>query len=260
MSFEIERGENLTEVRFEGGYRFEMPAITDADMNAQPIQIFHNTLPLLDEAFSKLKSIKLDTTLSAIGIDQKSDPVRAEMTGRVAAVAGQIALFDHTINNMEAQLFALPNLELSHTVVAIEDREIRDWWRSMDTKKRISMLDQIGSESEKHERLMIALMRAPAPLALLDHETKVIGEVWKDAKRKSDPDTAARIENDRRLVETSRRGLMHLAGITSRVAGWKGDSLLRSLLSSPFELAGEGLDIYGFTKQQVAQMRRNMAA
>lgn len=258
MSFEIERSDKGTVVTLQGGYRFEMPVITDGDLSAYPIAIFHNSLPLLGEAIAQLKAIGDDRTLSSLGIEQKSDPVKAEMVSRVAAAAGQVRLFENTITNMENHLYALPSIEQGHTVAAIEDREIRDWWRSLEGQQRLQMLEQVQGDAAKHERLMIALLRAPAPLALLDHETKFMREVWNEAKRAADPDTAACIQLDRQHVETARRGLAHVAGIAGRVAGWKAENTLRALIKSPFEPVKEGFDIFGFTPAQVATMRRRI--
>lgn len=255
MSFEIERGKTGTSVTLLGGHRFDLPVITDGDLNSYPIQIFHNSLPLAGEAFTKLKAISEDRTLSSLGIEQKSDPVKAEMLGRIAGAAGQVRLFENTTTNMELQLFELPSIESTNTVAAIEDREIRDWWRSLSNKEQSRLLEQVQNDPAQHERLMIALLRAPTPLAMLDHQTKFVGEVWKEAKRASNPETAAQIELDRQHVETARRGLAHLAGIAGRVSGWKAETVLRSLINSPFEPVKHGFDIFGFDAKQVADMR-----
>lgn len=255
MSFEIERSNAGTSVSLLGGHRFDLPVITDGDLNSYPIQIFYNSLPIAGEAFTKLKAISEDRTLSPLGVEQKSDPVKAELVGRIAAAAGQIRLFDNSTTNMEIQLFELPSIESTNTVAAVEDREIRDWWRSLSNKEQTKLLEQVKNAPSQHERLMIALMRAPAPLSLLDWQTKFVGEVWKEAKRASNPEKAAQIELDRRHVETARRGLAHVAGIAGRVSGWKAETVLRSLINSPFEPAKHGFDIFGFDTKQVAEMR-----
>jgi hypothetical protein len=82
--------------------------------------------------------------------------------------------------------------------------------------------------------------------------------VWKDAKRAGDPDTAAQIQLDRELVETSRRGVAHVAGITSRLIDWKAETILRTLIASPIEPVQNGFDIFGFTPDQVAGLRRRI--
>src|SRR5690606_25917148 len=159
----------------------------------------------------------------------------------------------------EARLYAFPTIDPGNAVAAIEDREIRDWWRSMKIDKQTKLLDEVKADPGKHERLMIALMRAPTPLALLDWQTKVVAETWKGAKRAAAPVTADTIDNDRRLVETSRRGLAHVAGIAGRVSGWKAEAILRTLIRSPYEPVAHGFDIFGFDSKQVALMRDRMA-
>ncbi|MGK8436436.1 hypothetical protein ACRS3X_03615 [Ectopseudomonas hydrolytica] len=259
MNFEIVRNDNGTEVSFEGGYRFTMPAISDEDLASHPIQLLTSSIALAAENFGKLRAISNDGTLSALGIDQKSEPVKADMVSRIAAAAGQVRMFEGNIANMEARLYAFPAIDPGNAVAAIEDREVRDWWRTMKVSEQTKMLEEVKADPGKHERLMIALMRAPAPLSLLDWQTKFVTETWKEAKRAADPVTAYAIDNNRRLVETSRRGLGHVAAIASKVAGFKGDALLRSLINSPFEPVTQGFDIFGFDSKQVALMRDRMA-
>ena len=259
MSFEIVRNESGTEVAFEGGHRFTMPAISDEDLASHPIQLLSSSIALAAENFGKLKTISNDGTLSALGIDQKSEPVKADMVSRIAAAAGQVRMFEGSILNMEARLYAFPTIDPGNAVAAIEDREVRDWWRTMKVSEQTKLLEEVKSDPGKHERLMIALMRAPAPLSLLDWQTKFVAETWKEAKRAADPVTAHTIDNDRRLVETSRRGLAHVAGIAGRVSGWKAETILRNLIKSPFEPVAHGFDIFGFDSKQVALMRDRMA-
>lgn len=259
MTFEVERSESGTVVNLIGGHRFEMGAIAEADLVSEPIRLFYSAGQIVGQAIEHLKTLGADPTLSILGVEQKAEPVKADVISRVAAAAGQVRLFENGITNMELQLYAVPGIDPGNSVAAIEDREIRDWWRSIDNKDRMKLLDQVQAVPVQHERLMIALMRAPAPLALLDHETKFIGEVWRDAKRDSDPGTAARIDADRQLVETARRGLGHLAGITSMAMGWKAEKTLRTLVSSPYETVKYGYDIFGFDQRQVANMNQRIA-
>lgn len=258
MSFDFVRTEEGSAVTFSNGHRFDMPVITDGDLGAHPIILFQNIIPIVDEAFTALKDIGGDRTLSSLGVDQKSGPVKANLVERIAAAAGQVKLFDNTTTNLELKLYELPGIDQSHAVAAIEDREIRDWWRSLKIEARTKMLDQVRGDATKHERLMIALLRAPAPLALLDHETKFMREVWNESKRLANPEIAAEIDISRQHVETARRGLGHLAGIASRVTEWKADTILRTLLASKFEPVQHGFDIFGFDAAQVAVMRQRI--
>lgn len=259
MTFEVERSESGTVVNLVGGHRFEMGAIAEADLVSEPIRLFYSAGQIVGQAIEHLKTLGADPTLSILGVEQKAEPVKADVIGRVAAAAGQVRLFENGITNMELQLYAVPGIDPGNSVVAIEDREIRDWWRSMGNQDRLKMLDQVQSEPVRHERLMIALMRAPTPLALLDHETKFVGEVWKEAKRASNPNTAARIDADRQLVETARRGLGHLAAITAMAMEWKAEKTLRALITSPFETVKYGYDVFGFDQRQVANMHQRIA-
>lgn len=259
MTFEVERSESGTVVKLMGGHRFEIGAIAEADLTSEPIRLFYSAGQIVDQAIEQLKKLGADPTLSTLGIEQKAEPVKADVVSRVAAAAGQVRLFENGITNMELQLYAVPEIDPGNSVAAIEDREVRDWWRSMSLQDRQKMLGQVQSESAQHERLMIALMRAPTPLALLDHETKFVRNAWKEAKRANDPITAARIDADRKLVETTRRGLVTLASITSTTMGWKAEKTLRTLVTSPYETVKYGYDIFGFNPAQVASMHQRIA-
>lgn len=255
MSFDLERTPATTTVNLFGGHRFEIPSISDQDLNSWPITLLHGAGTLVGEAFAKLKVITGDRTLSPLGIEQKADPVKAEALGRIAAAAMQLQNFDDSISARETSLYAVPTLDPTAAAVAIEDREIRDWWRSMETKQRNSTLQSIEANPEQHERLMIALLRAPAPLAILDHETKFVMNAWKDAKRANSPELAAQIDIDRALVETARRGLSHLAGISKQATGWQADKVLKTIVSSQFEPARTGYQIFGFNETQAVRAR-----
>lgn len=255
MSFEIERTPAATTVNLFGGHQFEIPSISDADLGSWPITLFSSAGALVGEAFAKLKVINGDRTLSALGIEQKADPVKAEVLGRVAAAAMQVQEFETAIAAREKNLYALPTLDPTAAAVAIEDREIRDWWRSMEAKQRTATLQSIETNPEQHERLMIALLRAPAPLTLLDHETKFVMDTWKGAKRAENPEVAVQIDTDRALVDTARRGLSHLAGISTRESGWKAEKVLRTIVTSQFEPARQGFGVFGFNDAQAARTR-----
>lgn len=255
MTATIERTPTETTVTLVGGHRFEMPAISDVEDKAVPVILFKSVADAVGAAFTTLNSISADRTLSELGIQQKVEPVKAEILGRIAAVATEIDKYGRETAAKEAQMFALPELDPAAAAVAIEDREIRDWWRSLEGSKRTAMLDSIHVDPGQHERLMIALLRAPAPLSLLDHETKYVRESWQGAKRAANPDIAAQIDLERQVVATTVRGLTHLASITQRVVKWDANKVLRTILTSQFEPARTGYGIYGFNGEQAAKLR-----
>lgn len=259
MTFEVERTETTTNARI-GVHKFEMPAISDAEFLSQPVELFMSAITLTDSTLTSLEQALGDPLLSPMGREQKAEPLRGEAIERVAAALGQVAKFEEGVNQREAALFAVPNIEATASAVAIEDREIRDWWRSLETVDRAKFISQVKENPSQHERLMIALMRAPAPLAMMDHEATAVREFWQDAKRAGNPDAAAAIDADRKAIATANRGLAHLAMVARRSSGWHAKKVIETIVSSKYEPAKNAYQLFGFDNRDAAQARREVAA
>lgn len=259
MTFEVERTETTTNARI-GVHKFEMPAISDAEFLSQPVELFMSAITLTDSTLTSLEQALGDPLLSPMGREQKAEPLRGEAIERVAAALGQVAKFEEGVNQREAALFAVPHIEPTASAIAIEDREIRDWWRGLETLDRAKFISQVKENPSQHERLMIALMRAPAPMAMMDHEATAVREFWQDAKRAGNPDVAAAIDADRKAIATANRGLAHLAGVARRSSGWHAKKVIETIVSSKYEPAKNAYQLFGFDSRDAAQARREVAA
>lgn len=256
---ELEINEAGTKMRFLGR-EATLPPIPEPNVVSEPVELFKSAGRLVTEAAEKIDGITSDAHLSAEGKAARSDPLRADALGRVAAASAQLTMFERGVDAREQALYAVPELDPSAAAVAIEDREMRDWWRSLPTRERKEMLDHIKDAPDQHQRLAIALLRAPAPLAALDHELKVIGDVWRQSRRAADLARAAQLDFERASVEFAREGLAHMAGITRSMTGWNGDRTLRALLTSPLEPAREGWGVFNFGRDAVEHMRLRLDA
>jgi hypothetical protein len=259
MTFEVERTETTTNARI-GVHKFEMPAISDAEFASEPVSVFMGAITVADSALTSLEQVLGDPLLSPMGREQKAEPLRAEAIERVAAALGQVAKLEAAVNAREAALFSVPQIEATASAIAVEDREIRDWWRGQETVDRAKFISQVKENPEQHERLMIALMRAPAPLAMMDHEAIAVRELWRDAKRIKNPDVSAAIDADRRTIETVNRGLANLAAVARRSSGWEAKKVLRTIVGSKYEPARDAYHLFGFDSIQAAQARREVTA
>lgn len=259
MTFEVERTETTTNARI-GVHKFEMPAISDVEFASEPVSVFMGAITVADSTLTSLEQALGDPLLSPMGREQKAEPLRGEAIERVAAALGQVAKFEEGVNQRENALFAVPYLEPTASAVAIEDREIRDWWRSLQTLDRANFITQVKENPSQHERLMVALMRAPAPLAMMDHEATAVREFWQDAKRAGNPDVAAAIDADRKAIATANRGLAHLAMIARRSSGWHAKKVIETIVSSKYEPAKSAYQLFGFSERDAAQARREVAA
>jgi hypothetical protein len=259
MTFEVERSETTTNARI-GVHKFEMPAISDAEFASEPVAVFMGAIAVTDSALTSLEMALGDPLLSPLGREQKAEPLRAEAIERVAAALGQVAHFEAGVNAREASLFSIPTIDPGASAVAIEDREIRDWWRSLETVDRAKFITNVKENPSKHERLMVALMRAPAPLAMMDHESTAVREFWQDAKRAGNPDAAAAIDADRKSIDAANRGLAHLAMVARRSSGWHAKKVIETIVSSKYEPAKNAYQLFGFSERDAAQARREVMA
>ena len=225
------------------GATFTMPELSQRLENAEPVKQFHLALNYLDRLTSKTREITSDQNLSQTGKDTRLDPVRTEALQNIAAGAETLNRYEAQINAREAEMLALPKLPEQATVAAIEEREIRDYWRSQSLEERTKISRQMQDNPAAHERLMLAVLRSPIPVAL-DEGKELMTELWSAARRASNPELAASIADSRQALEWARRGYAHAAVIARRRTTWPGDKVRKALMSGN-ELAIKGASVFG---------------
>ena len=245
------------QVVMNSGHAFELPMLPELDRDESSAIIFRATAGIISELSAEMKAVDRDETLSDIGKQQRLDPLREKAVTAVAASWANLAPFEKHLDEREAALLAVPQVDASHAAAAIEDREIRDWWRSLPTDERLKMLEKVTTEPG-HERIELALLRSP--IALADHETRAIREAWDKARRLENPAEALAIDAGRRALDWSRQGLAHVAGIAAAVTGWQPERVLRAVRSSPEDHIRRGATAWGFGPMELADMDRRIAA
>jgi hypothetical protein len=142
----------------------------------------------------------------------------------------------------------VPVIEPTHSVAAIEDREVRDYFRGLPPGERLAMLGTMQKDPAAHERVQIAMLRSP--IALLEQEARLLRQVWQDGKRAANPGEAAAIEWGRQSVEWTRRGLSQAAALYKTVNHLSDEHVLRTVLTDENPRRATGYGVFGFDARQ----------
>ncbi|WP_218510614.1 hypothetical protein [Variovorax sp. dw_308] len=247
-----------TQINLAGGKTFVMPTLDSATVAvaSEPLMYFEGQLSLLDTFVEESALIHGDAMLSPLGKEQKLLPKQKERIEGVSRAWASIENYEQSLDRREAEMLRVPNLDPTHTAMAIEDREMRDWWARQDSDTRTKLLNQIGDEPG-HDRMMIALLRSPVPQ--LDHEVKFVRDVWNRSKRLENLPEAESISSGRAAVEWARRGVTTVAALARQVIGWNDDRTLHTLISSEEERVQKGFGVFGYGQATVVRMRQRIA-
>lgn len=121
------------------------------------------------------------------------------------------------------------------------------------------MLARIDAEPEKHQRLAIALLRSPLPLAMLDGEVNFVRDVWNRGRRASNPEEAAAIDDGRAAVAYAKELILHTAAIAQHSIGVSRNDVVDTLTTSKL-VTGTGYRAFGFSDQDAAASRQRVEA
>lgn len=245
-------------LEFSTGHQVQIPR-WNHPVKTEPVVVAESAASVVDDRMLAHQQIHADPHLSSAGREHKSQPIKQEIIGRVAASWSQVESYENHIDNREAALLALPVLDPTAAAVAIEDREIRDWWRALPAEERVRALAKIGDEPEEHQRLAIALLRSPIPLASLDGEVKFVREVWNAGRRAGNPSEAAAIGEGREGVEYAKRLIATTAAVATQFLDMKRDQIIDTVLMNTLE-TGTGYRAFGFGGEDVATAQRRIDA
>ena len=251
-----------TRYRIDHAGEFELPALAIANENKLPIVMFRAAAQHLADTAEELTKIDADDGLSDAGKARKRDPLQRELITKIAEVDGAVDIEEKHWQSQEAELLRVPYIEMGNTVAAVEDREIRDWWRSQSVEERTKLMERMKTEPG-NERLMIAMLRSPIPQ--LDHEVTYMRSLWNQSARLNNPGKAAEIEVGRAQVEWARRGINTIGGLTQKVLRMEKKSIAEVLLADGGRLTSKaGLFAVPYQQmeyvKQIAEQRAKLAA
>lgn len=197
-------------------------------------------------------AIAADKHLSTVGKEAKMAPLQVNAVAAITALAVAVDTEDKALDQREAKLLAVPQLDNHHTAAAAVDVEIRQWWRSLSTTERAAMLSKFN-EGPEHRRVEIALLRSP--IALLDLEIKSIREGWNLGARNENLAETLAIESGRRAALWAREAVLHAAAGVKAALGPGGATLLQTIVNGN-SIMQDGAWAFGFYPETVAEAKR----
>lgn len=213
-----------------GGAAVTQPPLDESDLAEEPIDHYVFALQNTRAFYEFDRETRSDRTLSEIGIAQRLDPRREQITKFLAGHWSNVVQYEAQFDQREQQLLKVPQLHSQNTAEAITDWELRDWWRSLGVDERANVMREMHGGPE-HDRIAIAMLRSP--YRQLDIEVASIRHSWDQAARAKNPSETAAIERGRKLASWAKRGLAQVVGISQSVIRYSTQETLRVLASDP---------------------------
>lgn len=206
-------------------------------------------LDALDKATELTTDAHADLMISNLGRRKKLEPISAELIDTIAGSHVAINMFEARLDKREAEFYAAPELSPGNSAMAMQDYEIRSWWRIQPYTDRLTMInrfkDAVGNAKKMAdlERIQVALMRSP--IALVDDEARLARDAWNDLRRSVNPDIAGGLDAARECLDWARRGLKITAGLAVTLTRHTYNDVLQIVVNSKFEMKRTGYGIFG---------------
>ena len=247
-----DKAARLTTYRILDRYTFTVPmldpgpAATEAPIH---FKIALNAAAIFARDSAALMS---DQTLSVFGLNQKLDPMRQTIIETIARCSRNIDTFEILNLDEEAKLVLVPPLAVGDVVGALDDREIRDYWRAATPSQRSSMMKRIRDKAPGADRFALAILRSPVPMDSLVDLTR---EIWSDAQRSAYPEQAAEIDDGKTAIEWARRALSHLAGVLPALPSIERERIEAYILGSSDPNVHAGARVFGIDPDHITRLR-----
>ena len=172
-----------------------------------------------------------------------------------SALAADLKKYRLATDKREAQLFALPPLNLALAGPAIAEWEIRSWYAAQPPQAQADIVTQ-ACQTTEGEAVIAALLRGPG--AGMNPAIKGIRESWQDVRRRSNATEAEAIDAQRAAADWAHEQLAMIVAMGLQLTTIWGKVDVIKLLLQPG--AGSGLDyeIFGFTDKDVRQAQQSL--
>lgn len=235
-------------------YRFEVDAFPDPTGSSNEAKdVARIAWDNVYEYASAVSAINNDRRYSAIGRAEQTQPVSKDAFTRLLGAWHNLTTFEQSINSIEAQIIAIPNIGQGNILAHLEDRELRDWWSRQGTQERVDHMKLFQNGDQTSERIALAILRSPIPQA--DHEKTSFKDTWDKARLAAHPVEAERISLGRQAIEWTSKSLHSVGVVVKQTSGWEGDRILRHGLTLIDGALAPQLSRLGFAKSDVAQMK-----
>ncbi len=232
---------------------FNMPAVDDLHKGSIPTLMFSSAVVKLGKFADEAASINEDARLSMIGRAERLEPLQKDILFTIARADASIDVQERHWNQQEADLLALPQIDPTNAVAAIEARECRDWFRSQSSEEQRKVMEEMRANPADQEIMMLAFLRSPIPQ--LDGHAKFARSLWNEMKQKANPDAVVAIEQGRKNVEWARRGVAFVAGISKNAIGWDHERIAGLLLSSEDSSFHSTYKVFGIGKDVASRVK-----
>ncbi|MBD5801050.1 hypothetical protein AZOA_04520 [Azoarcus sp. Aa7] len=238
-----------------GPARFEMPpAPFDMASPPEPALFFTVALESAKDYIGSRAAVLADKRLSDVGKDEKMEPLTAAMADRLGHALSGLENFEDHLAAVDAELMAVAAPVTPFEIS--QQKETREWWRSLPNKGRLDALDKMKSDPVAYRGVIHSLLNSPIPGDLHGHELAFIEELHRTAREHERPDLAVKLRDGRAAQEWARRGFGHLRGLLKMTTGIDDAQLLRHFAWR--EGGRQALRALGFTPSDIE--RAQMAA
>src|SRR6185295_2986473 len=140
-----------TSYRLIGGRSFTIPKNADVDPHDVPGIIVAVAVDTLSGLADKTHSVDTDLTLSQVGRWRALEAIQRASITRIAQLHGQLVAFEEGLDKRVRVHLAIPVLPPTLVGAALEDAEIRAWWKQAgaDDKERVLRNAATDSQCER---------------------------------------------------------------------------------------------------------------
>ncbi len=211
------------------------------------VQVANSTLRQLGDFVQHHTDVMQDPLLSERGKAAKLNPLKVGMARVIAAAAAVNQDAAKQTDKREAAMLAVPAIAPSDAASAAVDVEVRQWWRSLDSKQRADMLQKF-QDGPEHQRIEAALLRSP--VALADPELLAIRDSWNRQARIDNAGEATAIARDRYAQDYAGDAIKQAAAIFQASTAMPHGDLLRAVVTGDNPMAN-GAAVFGFSQDAI---------
>jgi len=258
MNF-FENFDKAQKVQIGNGHVFEIPAFPDSTgaSNEAKMVAAGVWLNVATELLPRITALKADKRFTDIGRAEHIDPVAQTAITRLVGGWHNLDSFERSINSIESQMCAIPQIEQSNLLAQLQDAEIRQWWDRQETKARAEMMRRF-EEGGEAQRIALAVLRSPIPQ--VDTEKSFFKNAWERAARVANPLVAERVDLGRASIEWAQKNLQFAAAAVKTSIEWTPDRVLRHAVTVENGMFAKHAHRLGFGERDVNQMMLRTAS
>lgn len=245
-----------TETHAIGGNKvFQMPVKPEILTENIALLTFPAAKETADNYLGAREAILADQRLSDLGKQERIEPLTEIALTLLGGHAENLAAFEFHLEGVDAELLAVDEPTTPYGIS--REKEVREWWRGLNDKQRLAVLDQFQDHPEKYRGVIDALLNSPLPAELKNHELDFVRETHRKVRRLARPDLANRLDEGRISLAWAKRGLAHILGHMGREPGFSREATLTHHAAKGNKSA---LDALGFSPSEIELAFRKQAA